>query len=146
MRILLHHRVMTRSRPRNRYGVLAVAIAGSLVLLSGCATSVGHRAGVSDSGNRAAVSVESHGSGVTADGRSFGPLPTSGSHLSPSQIPDFVRVVGDHKVVGYADSHVLLGGGQATSPAEALSQPAPRQVSVYASDGTTVVDTFTVNR
>ena len=133
-----------------RYGVVA-ATAGSLVLIPGCSPSVVDRSDAGDSGDPTAVSSGSDAAGITADGRSFGPLPTGGGrHLSPSDIPDLVRVVGDKEVVGYADSDLLLGGDAAGSPAEARrrqeSAPNTRKVPVYASDGTTVVDTFTVSR
>ena len=139
---------MTRSHRHNSYGVIATT-AGALVLATSC-VSAGDRVKARDSLASAAVSSRSPDSGITAEGRSFGPLPTGGSHLSPSQIPDLVAVVGDHHVLGYADSDLLLGDDPADSPAEALgrqeSRPKIRKVPVYATDGTTIVDIFTVSR
>jgi hypothetical protein len=52
--------------------------------------------------------------------------------------------------LGMPTATYCLEGNPARSPAEALrsqqGEPETRQVPVYASDGTTVVDTFTVNR
>ena len=85
------------------------------------------------------------------DGRSLGRLPAEGDQLAVDKIPDLVAVVGDHGVEGYADARYILGKGEPAprSPAEALAmqrdRPPTTTVLVYAEDGVTIVDTFTID-
>lgn len=86
---------------------------------------------------------------TTPDGRTFGDLPTDNGPLPVEKIPDLVGVVGDNGVEGYAKAEDLDGPGpEPTSPEEALrlqdEAPAEWIVPVYAEDGITQIDTFTV--
>lgn len=76
---------------------------------------------------------------------------TYGSNIgstSPETDPDLILVIGDHGVEGYVYSSELNTPAPA-SPAEAVAgQTPPGEVEavldVYAADGTTKVDTFTI--
>lgn len=81
-------------------------------------------------------------------GQSYGKLPTGdASSYNDEDLPDLQAAVGDHGVEGYLDARDLEGEEPST-PEEALAQQesaAPTKVvPVYASDGTTVVDSFTI--
>ena len=89
--------------------------------------------------------------GTTKDGRTYGPLLPEGK-TAGEVVPDLVSVVGDHGIEGYADSAVVLGDDKngPASPAEALAQQASKASSpvvtpVFAKDGVTQIDTFTLS-
>lgn len=88
---------------------------------------------------------------VLEDGRTIGKLPAGEEPVKVREIPDLVAVVGDKGVEGFAESKYILGTGEPAprSPAEALemqrSRAATTVVPVYADDGVTIVDTFTID-
>jgi hypothetical protein len=84
----------------------------------------------------------------TADGRTYGTLPTNDEPLAVSDVPDLVAVVGENGVDGYITKDAFIGGEAPQSPEEALKWQASASsttVPVYAEDGTTVVDSFTID-
>lgn len=97
--------------------------------------------------------------GVTPDGRTYGTVPVpvdgqgGGQSASDAELmPDLVAVTGDHGRTGYVDSAVLMDDGhEVTNPQEALeymrkqARSGPTELPVYAKDGVTVVDTFTMS-
>lgn len=96
--------------------------------------------------------------GVTPDGRTYGrvPGPVDAQHGGWSAgdagvMPDLVAVIGDHGATGYVDSAVLMDdGSEVTNPQEAAeymrkkARRGPTELPVYAKDGVTVVDAFTM--
>ncbi|WP_298132820.1 hypothetical protein [Micropruina sp.] len=99
-------------------------------------------------------------SGVTEAGLSYGPVPMpSGDDdtVPDSLTPDLVSVMGDNGVLGYAESSLVFGDAwQAANPKDAVAQEAAREaartagdsvqhvIPVYAEDGMTQIDTFTI--
>lgn len=82
-----------------------------------------------------------------ADGRTIGTLPTDDRPLVVKDMPDLIQVRGDHGKLGYVTKDDFLGGPAPSSPKEALAQQASAEtttIPVYAEDGETVIDTFTV--
>lgn len=113
-------------------GVLSVATSGLVGYYS-----------VASAGDEAPIYPE------TGTGQTYGTLPADSSGLDLADAPDLVRVVGDHGVEGYASSADVLGKDEAApeSPATALAEQETSrsmQTPVYAVDGVTVVDTFTI--
>jgi hypothetical protein len=89
--------------------------------------------------------------GFTEDGRTYGPLLTSAD--GNEKVPDLVSVEGDHGKLGYADSPGVLGENEPapSSPEEALRLQSERAknpvvIPVFAKDGITKIDTFTIGR
>jgi hypothetical protein len=89
-------------------------------------------------------------SGLTKDGRTYGPLLTSKDGLH-EKVPDLVSIEGDNGELGYADSDAVFGEDQPapSSPEQALLLQAaqakhPTVVPVFSSDGVTQIDTFTI--
>ena len=111
------------------------AMVGTATLAVGSTGAAGYAYAASHSGT----------SGHTAGGRTYGPAPQPGG-----QLPDLVKVLGNHGVVGYVDSSVLCtpNGKQPTNPQQALeymrTAPARWTIPVYNKDGKAQVDTFTV--
>lgn len=90
--------------------------------------------------------------GLTKDGRTYGPLLTSADGKN-EKAPDLVSVEGDHGKLGYADSDTVLGENEPapSSPEEALRLQSERAknpvvIPVFAEDGITKIDTFTIGR
>lgn len=88
--------------------------------------------------------------GTTPDGRSFGGFPDS-EDAAFEDLPELVAVVGDHGIKGYADKRPLFGeGAEPPSPDSkewddyVIENAKPIVVPVFASDGVTKVDTFTI--
>lgn len=82
-------------------------------------------------------------------GQTYGTLPVDVTTLPLDEIPDLVKVVGDQGVEGYAYAGALLGVGDVApaTPQEALrlqNVTFATQIPVFAADGVTIVDTFTV--
>jgi hypothetical protein len=90
-------------------------------------------------------------------GLSYGTLPTRkqqaahpGARISDSELPDLVGVVMDGGGTGYVYSSQLLAADEpASNPQEALENQEsggahPTELTVYASDGVTVLGTFTI--
>lgn len=133
-----------------------VAVSGSVVVvlafLAGVAFTLAPAR--SDAPQRMATSdTQAMPSGVTKDGRTFGPL-AQGDSVDDGDIPDLVAVIGDRGIHGYAESAVVLGGdsGGPSSPEEALRMQAARakngpvRVPVFAKDGVTQIDVFTLSQ
>jgi len=82
--------------------------------------------------------------GVTADGRTYGAAPWTGSSRGPAspgpatppEDPDLIAVRGDHGIVGFVDSRELN-----RLPRDPCEEP--KVWPVFAEDGVTRVDTFT---
>jgi hypothetical protein len=116
------------------------AVIGTAALLAGVATG--------------AVATTGDSSGERVDyptnerGQTYGkaPAPAAGGQVSSNEFPDLVAAVGDNGVEGYVDVEAVTGGPLPSSPKDALAmQGEPIEYPVYAADGETVVDTFTVN-
>jgi hypothetical protein len=95
------------------------------------------------------VSMEPGVSGypTNASGQTYGDLPTSDEPLSNKDIPDLVGVMGNNGEHGYITKRAFLGGRAPANPEQALEIQAtaePVTVPVYAADGVTVIDTFTI--
>lgn len=92
--------------------------------------------------------------GTTPDGRTYGRTPDgAGMGLGLERQPDLVAVRGDHGVEGYVSKESLNAPFLETpsSPEAALRTQAERRknpivLPVFAKDGTTQVDTFTLGR
>jgi hypothetical protein len=83
----------------------------------------------------------------TPDGRTYGTLPTEGDHLAVADLPDLIAVKGNNGRNGYITRDAFMGGPPPSSPEEALRQQRKGGdvvVPVYAEDGVTVIDTFTI--
>lgn len=89
---------------------------------------------------------------VNANGETYG---SSANAVSFEECPDLIAVIGNNGVKGYMHKSDSPLAEQPSSPEEALKLQAEREklkeqgvkgrtVNVYASDGTTVVDTFTI--
>lgn len=81
------------------------------------------------------------------DGRTIGTLPTDDKPLAVKDMPDLIKVSGDSGKLGYVTREDFLGGPAPSSPEEALAEQADAKtetIPVYAEDGKTVIDTFTV--
>lgn len=66
--------------------------------------------------------------------------------MSIDQVPDLVQVYDNEGQTGYARKADVFPTTLPKSPEEALAiRPTPRTVPVYASDGITVIGTYTVN-
>lgn len=146
---------------------MADAISRTAVLLGAagavaCVGVVSSLAGPSDhSANAetrtAAAAAVKHASSAghyaqNARGLTYGVLPNSEATgaTDVEDMPDLVGVVAEDGTTGYAYRDELFGSQSApTSPDEALagdSENKPHYINVYASDGTTVVGRFLVNR
>lgn len=75
--------------------------------------------------------------GVTEDGRTYGAVPPFGSDnmIEEKDFPDLVAVQGDHGIQGFAERKAM-----SKEPAAGQSVVVP----VYAEDGVTKVDTYTI--
>lgn len=91
---------------------------------------------------------------TTPDGRTYGKTPAgTGMGIGVERQPDLVAVDGDHGVNGYVSKELLNAPflHMPKSPAEALKEQAekarnPTVLPVFAADGTTQVDTFTMGK
>jgi hypothetical protein len=84
---------------------------------------------------------------INASGQTYGDLPTSDEPMSSKDIPDLVGVMGNNGEHGYITKQAFLGGRAPANPKQALEIQAtaePVTVPVYAPDGVTVIDTFTI--
>lgn len=101
-------------------------------------------------GHGSASEVEGGGNDypTTPDGRTFGTLPTGDEQgLAVSDLPDLIAAVGEQGRHGYITREAFMGGPAPSSPGEALAAQEKAEavtVPVYAEDGTTVIDTFTI--
>lgn len=85
---------------------------------------------------------------VNNNGQTYG---TAGDKMYDEDLPDLISVIGDHGVHGYVTKDDFLDDDGITSPEEAVAfmeakanGDIPVKVwTVYASDGETVIDTFT---
>ncbi len=90
--------------------------------------------------------------GTTGESRpSIGgwPADTNGDGLisdsGDERIPELIKAAGDHGVSGYVRYEDLEGGPQPSNPAEAVAMSGQeRVIPVYAEDGFTVVDWYTI--
>jgi hypothetical protein len=129
-------RVDSHMRPRRRRSLVAGGLA-ALVLVGG--------------GSAVAAN---QWFGVTPDGRTYGKTPDgAGMGLGLERQPDLVAVYGDHGVEGYVSKESLNAPFLETpsSPEGALRAQAERRknpivLPVFAEDGTTQVDTFTLGK
>jgi hypothetical protein len=115
-----------------------------LALLATCAAVL-----VGSGGAGAALSAPPGGYNANDRGQTYGKAPLDRHDFSESDFPDLVAVVGDHGVEGYVRSHELADDPNANpaTPEEALAIQAKaedRILPVFAADGRTQVDTFTV--
>lgn len=86
---------------------------------------------------------------VNKNGQTYG---TAGDKMYDDDLPDLISVIGDHGVHGYVTKEDYLDDDGITCPEEAAAYmeakangEIPVKVwTVYASDGVTVVDTFTL--
>jgi len=76
--------------------------------------------------------------GVTADGRTYGAVPPFGSDnmIEEKDFPDLVAVQGDHGIQGFAERKAMN-----KEPEAGQSIVVP----VYAKDGVTKIDTYTIS-
>lgn len=80
--------------------------------------------------------------GTTASGESYG---VAGSSVADSH--DFVAVLADNGEFGYVRADQYYGGPEPATPAEAIAEQRAatnRQLPVFATDGKTVIGTFTI--
>ena len=84
---------------------------------------------------------------TNASGQTYGNLPNSGEGMRTEDIPDLIGVKGNSGLYGYITKHAFLGGPPPANPSQALENQAtasPVTVPVYASDGVTIIDYFTI--
>ncbi|MGK2875492.1 MAG: hypothetical protein ACSLEW_07605 [Nocardioides sp.] len=84
-------------------------------------------------------------------GMTYGAFPSESTQDRAADSPDLVLVIGDNNVEGYVYNSESFADDEApSSPEEAIKQQdsssGRRVISVYADDGKTVVDTFTIVR
>jgi hypothetical protein len=66
------------------------------------------------------------------------------SDTGAERIPELIRAAGDHGVAGYV-RYEELEGPQPSNPEEALAMSGQeRVINLYAADGITVLDTYTI--
>lgn len=87
---------------------------------------------------------------TTPDGRTYGGVP-SGTDFLDRGAPDLIAVLGDHGRQGYVSKELLAApfNDVPTSPEDALADQLARKrnpavLPVYAADGKTQIDTFTM--
>lgn len=134
---------MTDKRFGSRHA-LGIVLGLGLVVLAGAGAAVAvNAAGTPES--KSSVLIEK----VDGAGLSYGRvLPNEGQSIRVDEIPDMIAAVGDSGIAGYvANAELDAADPEPTSPAHALElqeQRTEKRVPVYAADGKTIVDYFTI--
>lgn len=123
-----------------------------LVAIAACAgvvAAISLTAAAASTSDRAAQ-VGLHVEGRTDEGLTYGKILPGDGTVPADVMLDLVAAGGDSGKAGYVrESDLLSGLSEPTSPDEAVAMAAqsrrPRTVPLYASDGRTVIDTFTIN-
>lgn len=131
---------MSDNKPRARKSLIRITGVALLAAALGIWTGIAAASSGSPSGSETPATRPSIG-GWPADSNGDGVISDSGAE----QIPELISAVGDNGVSGYV-RYSDLEGPQPANPEEAVKMSnQTRAIPVYAADGKTVIDQYTIS-